>query len=65
MTPRRATVKASGKHPGWTPEKQLEALAGLEELETMMTAALQKNFPGATAAVVHIDWNWRPDEPKQ
>ena len=42
---------------GWTPEKQLEALAGLEELEAMMTAALQKNFPGATAAVVHIDWN--------
>jgi hypothetical protein len=50
---------------GWTPEKQLEALAMLEELEAMITAALQKNFPGATAAVVHIDWNPKGEKSEQ
>jgi hypothetical protein len=62
MTPANATPVAAAK---WTPEKQLEALAMLEELETEMTEAIQIYFPGATASVVHIDWNWRPDEPKE
>ena len=47
---------------GWTPEKQLEALAMLEELEAMITEVLQKDFPGASASVVHIDWNPKGQE---
>lgn len=59
MTRESAVPAAAAR---WTPEKQLAALAELEKLEEMITAALQKNFPGASASVTHIDWKWRPDE---